>query len=66
MRLVQIARYSVKSLQGDFVSTAEIELDGVRPDRRISVADRRTTTANIALPSGVGLRADVWGRWSGL
>ncbi len=39
MRLVQIARYPVKSLQGEFVSRAEIEPNGVRGDRRWGIRD---------------------------
>jgi uncharacterized protein len=42
MRLAQINRYPVKSLQGEEVPTAEIELDGVRGDRRWGIRDERT------------------------
>lgn len=42
MRLVKIARYPVKSLQGEDVSSAEIELDGVRGDRSWGIRDETT------------------------
>ena len=42
MRLVEIARYPVKSLQGEIVSSAEIELDGVRGDRCWGIRDQNT------------------------
>ncbi|MGZ3388908.1 MAG: MOSC N-terminal beta barrel domain-containing protein [Isosphaeraceae bacterium] len=42
MRLVEIARYPVKSLQGEVVSSAEIELDGVRGDRCWGIRDQNT------------------------
>jgi hypothetical protein len=42
VRLVEIARYPVKSLQGEVVSRAEIELDGVRGDRRWGIRDETT------------------------
>jgi uncharacterized protein YcbX len=42
MRLVQIARYPVKSLQGEGVADAQIEPDGVRGDRRWGIRDETT------------------------
>jgi uncharacterized protein YcbX len=42
MRLVEIARYPVKSLQGELVSSAEIELDGMRGDRCWGIRDEAT------------------------
>lgn len=42
MRLVEIARYPVKSLQGENLSDAEIELDGVRSDRCWGILDQTT------------------------
>jgi len=42
MRLVEIARYPVKSLQGEVMSSAEIELDGVRGDRCWGIRDEAT------------------------
>jgi MOSC domain-containing protein len=42
MRLVQITRYPVKSLQGESVTSAEIEPDGVRGDRRWGILDEAT------------------------
>src|SRR5919198_1785953 len=42
MRLVEIARYPVKSLQGELVSGAEIELDGLHGDRRWGIRDETT------------------------
>ena len=42
MRLVQIARYPVKSLQGELVSTAEIEVNGVQGDRCWGIRDEAT------------------------
>lgn len=42
MRLVEIARYPVKSLQGEVVSCAVIELDGVRGDRCWGIRDETT------------------------
>jgi uncharacterized protein YcbX len=42
MRLVKIARYPVKSLQGEDVSSAEIELDGVHGDRCWGIRDETT------------------------
>ena len=42
MRLVKIARYPVKSLQGEDVSSGEIELDGVRGDRTWGIRDETT------------------------
>lgn len=42
MRLVEIARYPVKSLQGEVVSSAEIELDGMRGDRCWGIRDEAT------------------------
>ena len=41
-RLVRIARYPVKSLQGEDVSSAEIEPDGVRGDRSWGIRDETT------------------------
>jgi uncharacterized protein len=40
--LVGIARYPVKSLQGEDVSSAEIEPDGLRGDRRWGIRDEAT------------------------
>lgn len=45
MRLVEIVRYPVKSLQGEGVPSAEIEPDGLRGDRRWGIRDE--TTARI-------------------
>jgi len=42
MRLVSIARYPVKSLQGEELSDAEIEVDGLRGDRRWGILDEAT------------------------
>ncbi|HEU5268010.1 MAG TPA: MOSC N-terminal beta barrel domain-containing protein [Jatrophihabitans sp.] len=42
MRLVKIARYPVKSLQGEVVSSVEIEPDGVRGDRCWGIRDETT------------------------
>lgn len=42
MRLVQIARYPVKSLQGELVSSAEIEVNGVHGDRCWGIRDEVT------------------------
>lgn len=42
MRLVKITRYPVKSLQGEDVSSAEIEPDGVRGDRSWGIRDEIT------------------------
>jgi len=42
MRLAQITRYPVKSLQGEVVPTAEIEQDGLRGDRRWGILDEAT------------------------
>ncbi|HET6877676.1 MAG TPA: MOSC N-terminal beta barrel domain-containing protein [Jatrophihabitans sp.] len=42
MRLTQIARYPVKSLQGELVATAEIEVDGLRGDRCWGIRDEST------------------------
>ena len=42
MRLEQITRYPVKSLQGETVSSAQIEPDGVRGDRRWGIRDETT------------------------
>lgn len=39
MRLIEIARYPVKSLQGEVVLSAEIESDGVRGDRCWGIRD---------------------------
>ena len=42
MRLAQITRYPVKSLQGEVVSTAEVEADGLRGDRCWGIRDETT------------------------
>lgn len=42
MRLVMIARYPVKSLQGEVMSSAELEPDGVRGDRSWGIRDEST------------------------
>jgi uncharacterized protein YcbX len=42
MRLVQIARYPVKSLQGEIVSGATLNADGVQGDRCWGIRDERT------------------------
>jgi hypothetical protein len=42
MRLVEIARYPVKSLQGELLSHGEIEPDGLRGDRRWGIRDDTT------------------------
>lgn len=42
MRLVQITRYPVKSLQGEVVSSAEIEPDGLHGDRCWGILDLTT------------------------
>lgn len=42
MRLVQIARYPVKSLQGEIVSAAELELNGLYGDRAWGIRDETT------------------------
>jgi uncharacterized protein YcbX len=42
MRLVEIARYPVKSLQGETVSSAQIEPDGLRGDRTWGIHDQTT------------------------
>lgn len=42
MRLVEIVRYPVKSLQGERVPSAEIERDGLRGDRRWGIRDETT------------------------
>jgi uncharacterized protein YcbX len=42
MRLAQITRYPVKSLQGEILSTAEIEPDGLRGDRCWGIRDETT------------------------
>jgi uncharacterized protein YcbX len=42
MHLVEVARYPVKSLQGEVVSSAEIELDGVHGDRCWGIRDEAT------------------------
>ncbi len=42
MRLTQITRYPVKSLQGEVVSSAEIERDGLRGDRCWGISDETT------------------------
>ncbi|MDQ1747230.1 MAG: uncharacterized protein QOD07_1493 [Frankiaceae bacterium] len=42
MRLVGIARHPVKSLQGEAVATAQVELDGLRGDRIWGIRDEST------------------------
>lgn len=42
MRLVTIARYPVKSLQGEELPSAEIESDGIRGDRGWGIRDEAT------------------------
>lgn len=42
MRLTKLVRYPVKSLQGEEVSSAEIEPDGLAGDRRWGIRDERT------------------------
>ena len=42
MRLIQIARYPVKSLRGELVSSAEIELNGMQDDRCWGIRDEAT------------------------
>jgi uncharacterized protein YcbX len=42
MRLVRITRYPVKSLQGEVLSSAEIEADGLRGDRCWGIRDETT------------------------
>lgn len=42
MRLVEIARYPVKSLQGEVLSSAELEGDGMRGDRCWGIRDETT------------------------
>jgi MOSC N-terminal beta barrel domain len=42
MKLLQITRYPVKSLQGESVSSAETELDGLRGDRCWAIRDETT------------------------
>ncbi len=42
MRLAQLTRYPVKSLQGEVVPSAEIELDGLRGDRCWGIRDETT------------------------
>lgn len=42
MQLVQIARYPVKSLQGEVVSSAQLELSGMRGDRCWGIRDETT------------------------
>jgi uncharacterized protein YcbX len=42
MRLLQITRYPVKSLQGEALSTAEIERNGLRGDRCWGIRDETT------------------------
>jgi uncharacterized protein YcbX len=42
VRLVEIARYPVKSLQGELLSRGEIERDGLRGDRRWGIRDETT------------------------
>lgn len=57
MRLVQIVRYPVKSLQGEVMPEVDIEPDGLRADRRWGIRDEitgRVLTARRApqLPFG--------------
>jgi uncharacterized protein YcbX len=40
MRLVEITRYPVKSMQGELVSSVEVEPDGVRRDRSWGIQDQ--------------------------
>jgi uncharacterized protein YcbX len=42
MRLVEIARYPVKSLQGELLTRGEIEADGLRGDRGWGIRDETT------------------------
>lgn len=42
VRLVEIARYPVKSLQGEPLASAEVEPDGLRGDRRWGIRDETT------------------------
>jgi len=42
MQLASIVRYPVKSLQGEELSTAEVESDGLRGDRRWGIRDEAT------------------------
>jgi uncharacterized protein YcbX len=42
VKLIRIARYPVKSLQGELLSEAEIELNGLRGDRCWGIRDERT------------------------
>lgn len=42
MRLVEIVRYPVKSLQGESVPSADVEPDGLRGDRRWGIRDEAT------------------------
>ncbi|MBV9097391.1 MAG: MOSC domain-containing protein [Frankiaceae bacterium] len=42
MRLIEIARHPVKSLQGELVPTAQVELDGLYGDRRWGIRDEVT------------------------
>jgi uncharacterized protein YcbX len=42
MRLVEIARYPVKSLQGELLPGGQIEPDGLRGDRSWGIRDERT------------------------
>ena len=42
MQLVSITRYPVKSLQGEQLSDAEVESDGLRGDRRWGIRDEAT------------------------
>lgn len=42
MRLIEIARYPVKSLQGELVTTAAIDRDGLRGDRTWGIRDEAT------------------------
>jgi uncharacterized protein YcbX len=42
MRLLQIARYPVKSLQGELLDAADIDADGLRGDRCWGIRDEQT------------------------
>lgn len=42
MRLIEIVRYPVKSLQGEVLASAQIEADGLRGDRRWGIRDEST------------------------
>ena len=42
MKLIKVVRYPVKSLQGEDLSSADIEPDGLHGDRRWGIRDERT------------------------